>query len=179
MTRFIGTIAMGIRTPIVKEKDNIKRIIIDSLIKVSINHNFEFKDNDIVAITEGIVAKSEGNVVSLDEICLDLKSKFPNKKVGLVFPILSRNRFSLILKAIARKQATNIKLKAEDENCKINFVFSNNALDILKYKTSVINCDIHTRYETKNILKTAGANGIGLFEILNKPVNNSGYNSKI
>ncbi|MDD2208194.1 MAG: coenzyme F420-0:L-glutamate ligase [Bacilli bacterium] len=234
MARYLGTVAKGIRTPIIKENDDLQKIVIDSLINASKNHGFEFKDKDIVAITEAVVGKCEGNIVSLDEICLDLKEKFPSKKVGLVYPILSRNRFSLILKGIARymdeitilisfpsdevgngildekvlkESKYNLNSLFTDdeyydnfgeylhpftgvnmidvyknivleENCKIKFIFSNNPIDILKYQNDVINCDIHTRYETKELLVNRGANVFGLFELLNKPLNNSGYNSK-
>ena len=102
MTRLVGTLAMGIRTPIIREGYNLQKVVVDSLLEASKVHNFELKDRDIVAITEAVVGKCEGNFATLDDICEDLKEKFPDKKVGLVHPILSRNRFLPILKGIAR-----------------------------------------------------------------------------
>ena len=99
--RYVGTVVRGIRTPIIKENDNLVDIVVDSLIKASDSERFNFKDKDIVAITESVVAISEGNYVSVDDIANDLQNKF-SKKIGIVYPILSRNRFSIILKSIAR-----------------------------------------------------------------------------
>lgn len=90
--RCVGTTVRGIRTPIIKEGDNLADIVVDSLIKASENESFSFKDKDIVAITEAVVGISEGNYVTVDDIVTDLSEKFPNKEIGVVFPILSRNR---------------------------------------------------------------------------------------
>ena len=100
--RCVGTVVRGIRTPIIKENDDLAQIVVDSLMKAKESEGFEFKDKDIVAITEAIVGISEGNYVTVDDIAEDLKEKFPSKELGLVYPILSRNRFSMILKGIAR-----------------------------------------------------------------------------
>lgn len=100
--RYVGTTVRGIRTPIIKENDNLVNIVVDSLMKAKESEKFEFKDCDVVAITEAVVGISEGNYVTVDDIAKDVQNKFPNKDVGLVFPILSRNRFSMILKGIAR-----------------------------------------------------------------------------
>ena len=100
--RCVGTVVRGIRTPIIKENDDLANIVVDSLIKAKENERFEFRDRDIVAITEAVVGISEGNYVTVDDIALDLQNKFPSKNIGVVFPILSRNRFSMILKGIAR-----------------------------------------------------------------------------
>ena len=100
--RCVGTVVRGIRTPIIKEGDDLSSIVVDSLIKASENEDFEFRDRDVVAITEAVVGISEGNYVSVDDIALDMQNKFPSKKIGIVYPILSRNRFSMILKGIAR-----------------------------------------------------------------------------
>ena len=100
--RCVGTKVMGIRTPIIKEGDNLADIVVDSLIKASESENFTFKDRDIVAITEAVVGISEANFVTVDDIAKDLNKKFSNKEIGVFFPILSRNRFSMILKGIAR-----------------------------------------------------------------------------
>ena len=101
--RDLGTVVRGIRTPIIKEGDDLASIVVDSIINASKNNNFEFNDKDVVAITEAVVGISEGNYATVDEVVEDIKNKFNNpKELGIVFPILSRNRFSIILKAIAR-----------------------------------------------------------------------------
>ena len=231
--RDLGTVIRGIRTPIIKEKDDLAKIVVDSVINASKNNNFEFQDRDIIAITEAVVGISEGNYVTVDEVAEDIKNKFNQpKELGIVFPILSRNRFSIILKAIARstnklyvqlsfpadevgngildeeklfnsKYTTGSVLTEaeyrenfgdwihpftginmldfykeliESENCEAVFILSNNPTDITKYTNNVINCDIHTRYRTKELLRKANANVLGLFEIMNESVNGSGYN---
>ena len=100
--RNVGTVVRGIRTPIIKEHDDLASIVVNSLLKASESENFSFKDKDVVAITEAVVGISEGNYVTVDDIAEDLVNKFPSKNIGVVFPILSRNRFSMILKGIAR-----------------------------------------------------------------------------
>lgn len=100
--RNVGTVVRGIRTPIIKTNDDLSSIVVDSLIKASKSENFEFRDKDVVAVTEAIVAIAENNYASVDDIADDICSKFPSGDIGLVGPILSRNRFSLLLKGIAR-----------------------------------------------------------------------------
>ena len=98
--RTVGTVVRGIRTPIIKENDDLANIVVDSLMKASEAEGFSFRDRDVVAITEAVV--SEGNYVTVDDVAKDVQKKFPSKKIGIVYPILSRNRFSIILKGIAR-----------------------------------------------------------------------------
>ena len=100
--RCVGTVVRGIRTPIIKENDDLVGIVIDSLMAAKESEGFEFRDKDIVAITEAVVGISEGNYVTVDDVAEDLQKKFPSKNIGVVNPILSRNRFSIILKGIAR-----------------------------------------------------------------------------
>ena len=101
--RDLGTVVRGIRTPIIKEGDDLATIVTDAIINAGKNNNIEFHDKDIVAITEAVVGISEGNYVTVNTVTKDIKKKFNNpKELGIVFPILSRNRFSIILKAIAR-----------------------------------------------------------------------------
>ena len=101
--RNVGTVVRGIRTPIIKEHDDLSAIVVDSLMKAKESEGFEFRDRDVVAITEAVVGISEGNYCTCDDIDKDIKNKFNNpEELGIVFPILSRNRFSLILKGIAR-----------------------------------------------------------------------------
>ena len=100
--RYVGTVVRGIRTPIIKENDNLENIVVESLLKASESENFTFRNKDIVAITEAVVGISMGNYVTVDEIALDIKNKFKTNHIGLVFPILSRNRFAVLLSAVAR-----------------------------------------------------------------------------
>ncbi len=230
--RLVGTTVRGIRTPIIKERDNLAEIVTKSVINASKEEGFNLKDKDIIAVTEAVVGISEGNYVTVDDIVKDLESKYPDKEVGIVFPILSRNRFSLILKAIARAMNkitillsfpsdevgngimdedtlssspfnlgsiitekdynehfkdfihpfTGINMVdyyrnlVQRENCEVTFVFSNNPLDILIYTNNVLTCDIHTRVKTKEALKKANANVYSLTDVMNKPINNSGFN---
>ncbi|WP_458405780.1 coenzyme F420-0:L-glutamate ligase [Methanobrevibacter sp.] len=100
--RCVGTVVRGIRTPIIKKDDDLATIVVDSLMAAKDAENFEFNDRDVVAITEAVVGISEGNYVTVDDIAEDLKNKFPSKNIGVLNPILSRNRFSMVLKGIAR-----------------------------------------------------------------------------
>ena len=100
--RCVGTVVRGIRTPIIKENDDLATIVVDSLMAAKESEGFEFKDKDVVAITEAVVGISEGNYVTVDDVAQDLQNKFPSKNIGVTNPILSRNRFSIILKGIAR-----------------------------------------------------------------------------
>ena len=231
--RCVGTVVRGIRTPIIKENDDLASIVVDSLMNASENEGFEFRDRDVVAITEAVVGISEGNYATVDDVSKDVQKKFPSKKIGIVYPILSRNRFSIILKGIARgmdkitmllsfpKDEVGNSILDEDkldvskfnlasvfgekeyyenfgdfthpftginmvdfykeliesENCEVEFVFSNDAKDILKYTKDVLNCDIHTRYKTKKLLEKSGAETVyGLYEVMSESVDGSGFN---
>ena len=101
--RNVGTVVRGIRTPIIKENDNLENIVIDSLLKAKESDGFEFRDKDVVAITEAVVGITEGNYATVDQIAEDVRNKFPSKELALVFPSpYSRNRFGILLKGIAR-----------------------------------------------------------------------------
>ena len=233
--RTVGTVVRGIRTPIIKENDDLASIVVDSVMNASKSEGFSFRDRDVVAITEAVVGISEGNYVTVDDIATDMKNKFPSGNIGVVFPILSRNRFSMILKGIARgmdKITMLLSFPADEvgngildedvldnskynlssiisedeyketfgswihpftginmvdfyrdlinkENCEVEFVFSNDPKTILNYTKDVLTCDIHTRFRTKKILTEAGANTIyGLYEVMNAPINGSGFNPK-
>lgn len=236
MSKTVGTVVRGIRTPVIKEGDNLKKIVVDSILKASKEEKFSLNDKDIIGITEAVVGISTGNYATIDDIAFDIKNKFNTTHIGIVFPILSRNRFALCLKAIARSmdkitmllsypsdevgndildknrlEQYNInpysylisekeyeekfgdfkhmftginmvdfyKNVCKKENCEIEFVFSNNPEDILKYTKYVLVCDVHTREKTKEKIANIGATKIlTLCDIMNKSVNNSGYNSK-
>ncbi len=98
----LGTIVRGIRTPLIKEGDDLLKITIDSLINASKDNNFKIENNDVLAITESVVSISQGKFIKDSEIALEISSLFKSNKIGILFPILSRNRFAGILKGIAK-----------------------------------------------------------------------------
>lgn len=100
--RTIGTVVRGVRAPIIKAGDDLAKIVVDSVLAAQKEEGFKFRDRDIIAVTEAVVGKAEGNFVTVDDIAKDVKEKYSDGEVGLVFPILSRNRFSICLKGIAR-----------------------------------------------------------------------------
>ena len=102
MARSVGVTSRGIRLPIIKEGDDLSKIVVESLLEAKNNEGFEFHDKDVVCITESIVARSQGNYATVDNIAMDIKNKFPSGEFGIIFPILSRNRFSILLKGFAR-----------------------------------------------------------------------------
>ena len=102
MERKVGTISRGIRCPIIKEHDDLAKIVTDSVIDAAKSEGFELRDKDVIALTESIVARAQGNYASIDAIAKDVKEKLGGGTVGVIFPILSRNRFAILLKGIAR-----------------------------------------------------------------------------
>ena len=235
MSRMFGTVSRGVRAPIIRNGDNIVDIVAESVLEASRVEGVSFRDRDIVAMTEAVVARAQGNYATVDDIAQDIKNKFGGKTVGVIFPILSRNRFAICLRGIA-KGAKKVVLMlsypsdevgnhlvsmeavdAKDVNpyrdvltlekyrelfgyekhtftgvdyveyyeslirecgAEAEIIFANNAKAILPYTKNVLCCDIHTRARTKRILKAAGADVVlGLDEILNAPVNGSGYNA--
>ena len=99
--RAVGTIARGIRAPLIKSGDDIAQIVTDSVLAASEKDGFELKDRDVVGITEAAVARAQGNYASCEQIAADIRNKYPSGTLAITFPILSRNRFSNILKGIA------------------------------------------------------------------------------
>jgi len=103
MPNTLGTVSMGIRAPIVREGDDMVKIVVDSLMQAVSDNNITLNDKDIVCLTEAVLARTQGNYATVDQIAKDIANKFgSDATLGLVFPILSRNRFSVMLKAIAR-----------------------------------------------------------------------------
>ncbi len=102
MDRMVGTVVRGIRAPIIKNGDDIAQIAVNSILNASKADGFSLKDRDILAITESVVARSQGNYASIDDISLSVKEKFDCDTIGIIFPILSRNRFAICLKGIAK-----------------------------------------------------------------------------
>lgn len=235
MSRMIGTVSRGVRAPIIKAGDDIVEIVTASVLEASEDAGFKFNDRDIVAMTEAIVARAQGNYATVDDIAEDVKNKFGGETVGVIFPILSRNRFAICLRGIAKgakkvvlmlsypsDEVGNhlVSLDALDEKgidpykdvlslskyrelfgyekhtftgidyveyyenlvrecgAECEIIFANNPKAILDYTKNVLCCDIHTRARTKRILKAAGGEIIlGLDDILNAPVNGSGFNA--
>ena len=235
MSRMFGTVSRGVRAPIIRNGDNIVDIVAQSVLDASREEGVPFRDRDIVAMTEAVVARAQGNYATVDDIATDIKNKFGGETVGVIFPILSRNRFAICLRGIAKgakkvvlmlsypsDEVGNhlISMEAVDEKdvnpyrdvltlekyrelfgyekhtftgvdyveyyeslirecgAEAEIIFANNAKAILPYTKNVLCCDIHTRARTKRILKAAGAEVVlGLDEILNAPVNGSGFNA--
>ena len=236
MSRMVGTVSRGVRAPIIRSGDDLSLIVTDSVLAAAREEGYEIRNRDVVAMTEAIVARAQGNYATVEDIATDVKNKLGGETVGVIFPILSRNRFAICLRGIAKgakkvvlmlsypsDEVGNhlVSLDALDEKginpysdvltlekyrelfgyekhpftgidyvayyesivrecgAEVEFVFANDARAILPYTKNVINCDIHTRARTKRILRSAGAEKVfGLDEIMNAPVNGSGYNEK-
>ena len=238
MSRLVGTVSRGIRAPIIREGDDIAKLVTESVLAASEDEEwgFSIRNRDIIAMTEAIVARAQGNYATVDDIAADVRAKFGGDTVGVIFPILSRNRFAICLRGIAKgakkivlmlsypaDEVGNHMVSLDDvekagvdpytdvlsqdkyrelfgykkhrftgvdyveyyeqlireagADCEI--VFANNPCAILNYTDHVLCCDIHTAPRTKRILKEAGAAKVlGLDEILNAPVNGSGYNEE-
>ena len=102
MNRMLGTVSMGVRAPIIREGDDLIKIVTESIMGAIESSNLQPHDRDIVAITEAIVARSQGNYANVDKIAQDIRNKFGGGTVGVIFPILSRNRFAICLRGIAK-----------------------------------------------------------------------------
>lgn len=236
MERRVGTVSRGIRCPIIREGDNLVDIAVESVLGAAESEGFTLRDRDVIALTESIVARAQGNYATVQDIAADVKVKLGGGTVGVIFPILSRNRFAINLKGIAmgcKKVVLMLSYPSDevgnalitydqldeaginpysdvlslekyralfgenkheftgvdyvdyyagiikDAGAEVEIVFANQAKTILDYTDCVINCDIHTRARTKRILKEAGAKVVcGLDDILNAPVNGSGYNTR-
>ena len=232
--RRVGTVSRGIRCPIIREGDNMAEIVADSVIEAAQIEGFELRDRDVVAVTESVVARSQGNYASVEDIAKDVRNKLGGGHIGVTFPILSRNRFAIVLKGIAKgaEKITLMLSYPSDEvgnalipedvfyesgvnpynevlteaqyrekfgfrkheftgvdyveyygdlirecGAEVEIIFSNNVKTILDYTRNVLCCDIHKRFQSKDILKKNGADVVcTLDEILNAPVDGSGYN---
>ncbi|MFQ9884728.1 MAG: coenzyme F420-0:L-glutamate ligase [Negativibacillus massiliensis] len=102
MERLVGTVSRGVRAPIIREGDNLVQIVVDSVLAAGQSEGFSFHDRDVVAVTEAVVARAQGNYAHINDIAADVKVKLGGETIGVIFPILSRNRFSVCLKGIAR-----------------------------------------------------------------------------
>ena len=234
--RRVGTVSRGIRCPIIREGDNLAEIVTASVLEAAESEGFELRDRDVISLTESIVARAQGNYATVENIAADVKAKLGGETVGVIFPILSRNRFAICLRGIAKgakkvvlmlsypsdevgNQLVSLdKIDAAGVNpysdvlslekyrelfgenkheftgvdyveyygdlvrscgAEVEIVFANQPKAILDYTDCVLTCDIHTRARTKRILKAAGAKVVcGLDDIMNAPINGSGYNEK-
>lgn len=231
-----GTISRGVRAPIIREGDDIVSIVVDSVLKAAEEDGFELQDRDVIAVTEAVVARAAGNYCSIDDIGDDVRAKLGGETVGVVFPILSRNRFAICLRGIARGAKkvviqfgypsdevgnhlidedtlddsgvdpyTDVLTLADfrrlfgvvkhpftgvdylayfeslvkEEGAEVEIILANRPEAILAYTKNVICCDTHTRERTaRRILKNGGEKVLTLCDILNAPVNGSGYNEQ-
>jgi F420-0:gamma-glutamyl ligase len=129
LERTVGTVTRGLRCPIINEGDNIESIVVESVLNASKAEGFTVQDKDIVAITESIVARAQGNYASIDQIAKDVTSKFGESTVGVIFPIFSRNRFSNLLKGIARGTKKVVLMMSYPSDDVGNHIVSLDALD--------------------------------------------------
>ena len=234
--RTIGTVVRGVRAPIIRQGDNIARITADAVQAAWKEAGIQPCDRDVVAVTESVVARAQGNYASVGQIAKDVRTKTGGGTVGVAFPILSRNRFSILLRGIAAgcKKVVLLLSYPSDEvgnhlvdwerldkagvdpyrdvltveqfrekfghilhpftgvdyidfytelirgqNCECEVLLGNHVTELLTYTDTVITCDIHTRERSKRLLKEAGAKTVlGLDDILNAPVDGSGYNAE-
>ena len=236
MERKVGTVSRGIRCPIIREGDDLAKIVVDSVIEAAESEGYEIRNRDIVAMTESIVARAQGNYASVDAIAKDVRAKLGGETVGVIFPILSRNRFAICLRGIARGAKKIVLMLSypsdevgnelvsldkldeakinpysdvltleryrqlfgenlhpftlvdyvqyysdliREEGCDVEVILANDCRVILNYTKNVLTCDIHSRARSKRLLWGAGAERVcGLDDILNAPVDGSGYQEK-
>jgi len=227
---------MGIRAPIIRSGDDLVEIVSDSILAAIDEDGLTPRDRDVVAMTEAIVARAQGNYADVDAIAEDVRQKLGGETIGVIFPILSRNRFAICLRGIAKGAKKVILMLSypsdevgnhlvdwdlmdekgvnpysdvltlekyrelfgvikhpftgvdyveyysnliRESGAEVEVVFANDPRAVLAYTKNVLNCDIHTRARTKRLLRAAGAERVcGLDDILNAPVNGSGYNEK-
>lgn len=102
MERIVGTVVRGLRAPIIREGDDLEKIVVDTVLKAENSGEFKIENKDVLAITEAVVARSQGNYANIDQIAADVKAKLGGDTIGVIFPILSRNRFAICLRGIAK-----------------------------------------------------------------------------
>lgn len=129
MERLVGTVSRGIRAPIIRKGDDIAQIVVDSVLAAAESEGFSLRDRDVIAVTEAVVGRAQGNYATTDQIAKDVAAKFPCGEIGLIFPILSRNRFAICLRGIAKgvKKITLMLSYPSDEVG--NHLFDDETLD--------------------------------------------------
>ena len=232
--RTVGTVSRGVRCPVLKQGDDLVKVVTDAIAAVGENEKVSFHENDVVAVTEAVLGRTQGNYASTDDIAADCRAKFGCDEIGITFPILSRNRISVCLKGFAKafkKAYILLSYPADEvgnhlfdedlldekdvnpysdvldekkyrelfgyqkhpftgvdyvefyadlfkaEGCEPVFIFANDCRAILKYTKNVLCCDIHSRERSRRrLLKAGGEKVLTMADILNQPVNGSGYN---
>jgi len=129
MSRMVGTVSRGLRTPIIRSGDNLVDIVSDTLLEAAEAEGFSIRDRDVLAMTEAIVARAQGNYASVDQIAQDVKAKFGGDTVGVIFPILSRNRFAICLRGIAKGAKKVVLMLSYPSDEVGNHLLSLDALD--------------------------------------------------
>ena len=114
MERLVGTVSRGIRAPIIREGDDIAKIVADSVLNAAESDSFSIGDRDVIAVTEAVVARAQGNYATTKQIATDVKAKFPDGVLGVIFPILSRNRFAICLKGIVKKMVLMLSYPSDE-----------------------------------------------------------------
>ena len=129
MERLVGTVSRGVRAPIIRKGDDIAQIVVDSVLAAAESEGFSLRDRDVIAVTEAVVGRAQGNYATTDQIAKDVADKFPGGEIGLIFPILSRNRFAICLRGIAKgvKKITLMLSYPSDEVG--NHLFDDETLD--------------------------------------------------
>ena len=172
MERKVGTISRGVRAPIIREGDDLATIVVDSVLDAAKSENYEMRDKDVVAVTEAVLARAQGNYIEL----LDEKGVNPYSDVLTLEKyreLFGENKHTFTGVDYVEYYSSLIK----EAGAEVEVIFANNPKVILDYTKNVLTCDIHTRKRTKRILKEAGAEVvIGLDDILTKSVNGSGFN---
>ena len=234
--RTLGTVVRGVRAPIFRQGDDAVAVTVETVLNALRENGIEPHDKDVVAITESVVARCQGNYATVAQISADVRAKTGGKTVGVTFPILSRNRFSLLLQGIAggcEKVVLMLSYPSdevgnhlvdidalddsgidpykdvlsvaefrrhfgtplhpftgvdyisyytqliEEEGAEAEIILANRPEAILSYSDKVLCCDTHTRFRTQRRILAAGADVcLTLCDILNAPVNGSGYNEK-
>ena len=234
--RKFGTVVRGLRGPIIRQGDDLKEILVNTFLEAVEQEQIPLNNRDILCVTEAVVARAQGNYATIHQIGEDVREKLGGKTIGVIFPILSRNRFAICLRGIARGAEKIVLMLSypcdevgnhlidpdvmdeknvnpysdtltlaqyrelfgygkhtftgvdyveyyqqliQEEGAECEVIFSNDPRTVLQHTSRVLTCDIHSRKRTKRILKEGGAELVfGLDEILNQPVNGSGYNAE-
>lgn len=129
MERLVGTVSRGIRAPIIRQGDDISQIVVDSVLAAAQSDGFAIRDRDVVAVTEAVVARAQGNYATTEQIAKDIRQKFGGGTLGVVFPILSRNRFAMCLKGVARGAEKIVLMLSYPSDEVGNHIVSLDALD--------------------------------------------------
>ena len=129
MSRMVGTVSRGVRAPIIRSGDDLASIVTESVLTAAREEGYEIRNRDIVAMTEAIVARAQGNYATVDDIAADVKAKFGGEDVGVIFPILSRNRFAICLRGIAKGAKKVVLMLSYPSDEVGNHLISLDALD--------------------------------------------------